>query len=100
MNKLQIHDNDRILFTALDKVRLQIQVLEDVVARFRNEERQMASLIFAKYGIPVNSKIDFRNWVVTHVGGKELPDPPAPSENSVLPESKGAIASENAENVK
>ena len=100
MTKFKISPDDQGLFSSLDQVRLQIQVMEDIIARFRNEERQMASLIFAKYGIPVNSKIDFRNWVVTHVGGKELPDPPAPSENSVLPESKGAIADENAENVK
>jgi len=81
INKFMIPDDSRDLFATLDKVRLQIQVLEDVVARFRNEERQMASLIFAKYGIPVNSKIDFRNWVVTHVGGKELPDPPGGEES-------------------
>ena len=81
MTKFKISPDDQDLFTSLDKVRLQIQVMEDILARFRNEERQMASLIFAKYGIPVNSKIDFRNWVVTHVGGKELPDPPGGEES-------------------
>jgi len=60
----------------------------------------MASLIFARYGIPVNSKIDFHNWVVTHVGGKELPDPPAPRENDVPPMTNRAKSSENAENIK
>ena len=34
----------------------------------------MAGQCWAKYEIPVDAAVSFRNWVVTHVSGKELPD--------------------------
>ena len=82
MQKFMIPEGDRGLFKNLDHARISISALEDILRRYKDEEKVLAAAVFAKYGIPVNQVVSFRNWLVTHVGGQELPDPPKSAESS------------------
>ena len=76
-SRFMIPEEDRRLFASLDRVRLQIKVLEDMVFQCRETERGLAGQVYSKYGIPVKAQIDFRDWMVFGIGGTELPASPA-----------------------